>query len=152
MNIEDTINNNINTDWKPILIKLLQPYKNNINNKLINEINIHGVNKIFPQEKLIFSCFNYFNISDLKCLIIGQDCYHTTGKMFFHYQQKNVLKKLINIFKELDRTKNIEQIQIYRTEYFIIKYVFNCFRIFPNSHSYIWKDYINDIVKWIAKM
>ena len=162
MNIEDTINNNINTDWKPILIKLLQPYKNNINNKLRNEINIHGVNKIFPQEKLIFSCFNYFNISDLKCLIIGQDCYHTAGVAnglcFSHYQQKNnkLQPSLINIFKELDRTEkkhrtNPDLSDWARQGCLLLNMSLTVLESSPNSHSYIWKDYINDIVKWIAE-
>ena len=31
MDIEDIINKSVTTDWKPILIKLLEPHKNNIN-------------------------------------------------------------------------------------------------------------------------
>ena len=114
MDIEDIINKNINTDWKPVLIKLLQPYKKDINNDLNNEINEYTKKRIFPNENLIFACFNYFDIKDLKCLIIGQDCYHTegvaNGLCFSHYPQKNnkLQPSLNNIFKELNRTeKNI---------------------------------------------
>ena len=32
-------------------------------------------NKIYPENEKIFNAFNYFNKSDLKVVIIGQDCY-----------------------------------------------------------------------------
>ena len=161
MDIEDIINKNINTDWKPVLIKLLQPYKKDINNDLNNEINEYTKKRIFPNENLIFACFNYFDIKDLKCLIIGQDCYHTegvaNGLCFSHYPQKNnkLQPSLNNIFKELNRTeKNIrtnpDLSDWAKQGCLLLNMSLTVLQSCPNSHSHIWKNYVNDIVKWIA--
>ena len=116
MNIKNIIEENVITDWKEIIVKLLEPYENDINAKLDNEISKNGDKVIFPEINLIFDCFNYFNIDELKCLIIGQDCYHTrgvaNGLCFSHKAQKNnkLQPSLRNIFKEIQRTENATRV------------------------------------------
>lgn len=162
IDIEIIINNNINTDWKPILLTLIKPYKSYINDSLNKQINNYGKDKIFPIDNLIFSSFNYFNISDLKCLIIGQDCYHTTGVAnglcFSHYKQKNnkLQPSLVNIFKELNRNETNIRTNPDLSDWahqgcLLLNMSLTVTESRPNSHAHIWKNYLNDIVKWIAK-
>ena len=73
--------NNIQTNWKNVLIEISKNKKSkyvelceslNSQYKTCNELEI----PIYPPKHLIFNAFNYFNINDLKVVIIGQDCYH----------------------------------------------------------------------------
>ena len=85
--IEDSNNNKfdlvkivelLETDWKDIIlndenISILE----NINEFLNDEQEkFEGLQRIFPKQCDIFNAFKYFNISDLKIVLIGQDCYH----------------------------------------------------------------------------
>ena len=171
MNIQDIISENVTTDWKPILIKLLQPHKDIINLKLNNEYSTYDEKKIFPNKNLIFSFFNYFNIKDFKCLIIGQDCYHTSdvanGLCFSHYPQKNnkLQPSLVNIFKELNRNEkktrsNPDLSDWAKQGCLLLNMSLIVLQSTPNSHAHIWNDYshahiwndyLHDIVKWNAE-
>ena len=162
MNIQDIICENVTTDWKPILIKLLEPYKNIINLKLNQEYSTYNEKKIFPNKNLIFSSFNYFNIKDFKCLIIGQDCYHTlgvaNGLCFSHYPQKNnkLQPSLVNIFKELNRNEKKKRTNPDLSDWakqgcLLLNMSLTVLQSSPNSHAYIWNDYLHDIIKWISE-
>jgi len=161
MNIQDLINDTVSTDWKDILINILQSHKNDINTKLTKEFT-NNADNIFPKNELIFNCFNYFNIKDIKCIIIGQDCYHTrsvaNGLCFSHSQQKNnkLQPSLRNIFKELHRTENVFRQDPDLSDWakqgcLMLNMSLTVLEGKPNSHAYIWNSYINDIVKWIAE-
>tara|TARA_B110000444_G_scaffold141243_1_gene132483 strand:+ start:114 stop:785 length:672 start_codon:yes stop_codon:yes gene_type:complete len=162
MNIQDIICENVTTDWKPILIKLLQPHKDIINLKLNQEYSTYHENKVFPNKNLIFSSFNYFNIKDFKCLIIGQDCYHTygvaNGLCFSHFPQKNnkLQPSLVNIFKELNRNEEKTRTNPDLSDWakqgcLLLNMSLTVLQSSPNSHAHIWNDYLHDIVKWIAE-
>lgn len=162
MNIQDIICENVTTDWKYVLIKLLQPHKDNINFKLNQEYLTNGENKVFPNKNLIFSSFNYFNIKDFKCLIIGQDCYHTqgvaNGLCFSHFAQKNnkLQPSLVNIFKELNRNEEKKRTNPDLSDWakqgcLLLNMSLTVLQSSPNSHAHIWNDYLHDIVKWIAE-
>lgn len=161
MDIEKLINETVFTDWKDILIELIQPYKYNINELLNKEINFYK-NRILPDNNLIFNCFNHFNIKDMKCIIIGQDCYHTlgvpNGLCFSHNIQKNnkIQPSLLNIFKELYRTENITRINPDLSDWakqgcLLLNMSLTVLQSCPNSHKHIWNDYLHEIVEWIAK-
>ena len=67
----------INKSWVPIFEKYnisdILNKINNLNQEYIdNEFNI----EIFPKEENIFKCFQYFDISEIKIVILGQDPYH----------------------------------------------------------------------------
>lgn len=162
MNIENIINEYVTTDWKFILIKLLEPHKNNINFLLNEQYTSFSEKRIFPDKNLIFSCFNYFNIKDLKCIIIGQDCYHTkdvaNGLCFSHYPQKNnkLQPSLVNIFKELNRNEKNIRVNPDLSDWasqgcLLLNMSLTVLQSSPNSHAHIWNNYLHDIVKWIAE-
>ena len=79
----DLINqiNLITTDWKDILLNYSSSIEE-ISDTLTKENEKEKMNtlSIFPPKEKIFRCFNYFNISDLRVVIIGQDCYHGNGQ------------------------------------------------------------------------
>jgi len=67
----------INKSWVPIFEKYnisdILNKINNLNQEYIdNKLNI----EIFPKEENIFKCFQYFDISETKIVILGQDPYH----------------------------------------------------------------------------
>ena len=66
----------INTDWKEFIDELC--IKHNDFLELIE--NEYKQKTIFPEEKLIFNCFNYFNKNELKVVVFGQDPYHGCGQ------------------------------------------------------------------------
>lgn len=157
MNIKRLIEETVVTDWKDVLIELLKPYEDTINSKLAN----YDESEIFPEKQLIFNCFNYFNINELKCLIIGQDCYHTrgvaNGLCFSHNFQKNnkIQPSLRNIFKEVQRTENVVRVNSDLSDWakqgcLMLNMSLTVMEGRPNSHANIWLDYIHDVVKWIG--
>lgn len=158
MDIEKIINDTVTTDWKDILIELLEPYKTFMNNKL----NEYPEDKILPPKNNIFRAFNFFNIKDLKCIIIGQDCYHTknvaNGLCFSHNKLKNnkLQPSLNNIFKELNRTNNSKRSDPNLSDWaeqgcLLINMALTVLEGHANSHANIWKNYMNDILEWIGK-
>lgn len=105
--------NNIQTDWKDIILKWTKESKvlwDNIEQMYANELERHnGFLKIFPEEQNIFRCFNYFNLKDTKVVILGQDPYHgenqATG-LCFGVNDVKMPPSLKNIEKELVKDYN----------------------------------------------
>ena len=92
----------IETDWKSVLEKF--------DFSKINEYfqTQHSKLEIYPPKPLIFNCFNQFDISKLKVLIIGLDPYirkgQAMGMSFSVPEGVRIPPSLRNIFKEIDRT------------------------------------------------
>lgn len=154
--------NNIETDWKDILLSIIEPYANNIDKELNESKQKYTKNFIYPKEQDIFRCFNYFNVNEMKVLILGQDPYHTPnvamGLAFSCPNNVQMPPSLRNIFKELQRCYNGELrtntdlsdwskqgVLLLNTS---LSVVINT----PNGHSNIWKDFINDLLKYIGNM
>ena len=96
---------NIKTNWKDILSKL---DKKDLDKLL-------GEDKLLPEPNLIFRAFDFFNIEDLKVVIIGQDCYPTKGNAmgmcFSVPETQKCAASLRNIFKELHAEYGIARTQ-----------------------------------------
>lgn len=159
MDIKKLINESVITNWKDILINCIEPYEDIINTKLSNEY--ATTKNIFPDISLVFNCFNYFNVEDIKCIIIGQDCYHTpgvaNGLCFSHSQQKNnrLQPSLRNIFKELQRTEGFMRSNSDLSDWaqqgcLLLNMSLTVLEGTPNSHANIWSDFMNNVIKWIA--
>ena len=159
MDIKKLINESVITNWKDVLINCIEPYEDIINTKLSNEY--ATTKNIFPDISLVFNCFNYFNVEDIKCIIIGQDCYHTpgvaNGLCFSHSQQKNnrLQPSLRNIFKELQRTEGFMRSNSDLSDWaqqgcLLLNMSLTVLEGKPNSHANIWSDFMNNVIKWIA--
>ena len=108
----------IKTDWRKHLLNISK--QNEIKSKLqeteifINEKKklFKNVIGIFPPNNLIFNTFNFFNLSDTKVVIIGQDPYHQAGQAmglsFSVPENVKIPPSLVNIFKEIESDKLLE--------------------------------------------
>lgn len=94
----------LNTDWQTILSEELQkPYFNN----LLQEVEKEYQELVcFPPKDLIFSAFNYCDLSNLKVVIIGQDPYHGEGEAnglcFSVNDGVKIPPSLRNIYREIN--------------------------------------------------
>ena len=97
------------SSWKS-LIELYNLSNDNIYLHL--DSNDLDENIIFPSNELIFKCFEYFDISETRIVIVGQDPYHgdnqATGLAFGINNGITIPPSLRNIKKELMSDLNIK--------------------------------------------
>lgn len=153
MNIEKYIN----TDWKNVLLdESNKEYFKNLIMQLKNDYNKFIV---FPKKENIFECFNYFNIVDLRVVLIGQDPYHNdmqaTGLSFSVPKDVNIPSSLRNLFKELENDLNIKKYNGDLTNWakqgvLLLNRVLTVIKNKPKSHENIgWKIFTTNIIKFI---
>ena len=122
--------------------------------KLLDEGNI----KIFPEHENIFRCFNYFNLTDRKIVILGQDPYHgpdqATGLAFGINNKFQKPPSIKNIEKELLNDLNInlsdqtlekwakQNILLLNTSLTVIQGK-------PGSDMKLWSSFTNNIIDYI---
>ena len=79
---------------KPYFTKLMSAYSE-----------LKKSHQLFPPEPLTFNAFNYFDLAQLKVIILGQDPYYTlgyaNGLAFAVNADQPTPKSLQNIFKEV---------------------------------------------------
>ena len=87
--------NNIQTNWKNVLIEISKNKKSkyvelceslNSQYKTCNELEI----PIYPPKHLIFNAFNYFNINDLKVVIMDKIVITDQNKQRYLFQYRNI--------------------------------------------------------------
>ena len=93
----------ISNDWREALSEeFKKPYYKTLYEKVVEEYKTHP---IFPPSDDIFNAFNYTPLSDVKCVIIGQDPYHNVGQAhglcFSVKPDVAIPPSLVNIYKEL---------------------------------------------------
>ena len=156
----------INTDWSSLL---LQVYDNNVSDfelleKQLNKetIDFEGLKEIYPPENIIFKTFDFFNVNDLKVVILGQDPYHgpeqAMGMCFSVPNHIKIPPSLVNIYKEIKRCYydnyeipshgnlthwNEQGILLLNTSLTVRQSS-------PNSHLKYWRKITNDIIKTIS--
>lgn len=94
---------NIHKSWKPYLQEEFdKPYFENLLKQIKNE---YTQNQCFPDEKNIFTAFDWCPFDKLKVVIIGQDPYHGFGQAHgLCFSVNNGMAhppSLMNIFKEI---------------------------------------------------
>ncbi len=95
----------ITNDWADALKpEYKKPYYRDLYNK-INEEYANG-RTIYPPADEIFNAFHLTPLSEVKCVIIGQDPYHGEGQAhglcFSVRPQVDIPPSLVNIYKELN--------------------------------------------------
>jgi len=115
---------------------------------------------IFPEEKKIFRCFNYFDIEKTKVVILGQDPYHTkgcaTGLCFGVPNDKKIPPSLRNIKKELledvgKELKNTTLEEWAEQGVLLMNTAFTVREKCAASHMKIWKPFTKYIVELLKK-
>ena len=101
--------NTITTNWKNIIDKYDFSEINLFLNK--EEETFKDYLDIYPPKEKIFNCFNYFNVEDMKVVIIGQDPYirknQAMGLSFSVPKECKVPPSLKNILKEINSSLNL---------------------------------------------
>jgi len=154
-NINELINS-ISTDWKYILDK--NEYIEDVNTNMSIECNKYT---ILPQKKEIFNCFTFFNFSECKVVILGQDPYINTGEAhglsFSVPSGIRIPPSLRNIIKEINRTYdlNIGKEKSDLTNWakqgvLLLNKTLSVRLHNSNSHAYIWNNFTNNIIKYIS--
>jgi len=171
--MEEIIENNVTTDWKQIILSLID---NDINTMLNNHNDNYNEDfKIFPPNKLIFNCFNHFNLSETKVVILGQDPYHgedqAMGLCFSVPQNIKIKDKkfppsLKNIFKEIDSDQDIinnlkekTKIQLNHGDLtnwakqgvLLLNTALTVRERCPMSHTKYWKNFTDNLLKYISE-
>lgn len=122
--------------------------------KLLDEGNI----KIFPEHENIFRCFNYFNLTDTKIVILGQDPYHgpdqATGLAFGINNKFQKPPSLKNIEKELLNDLNIKLTdqtleKWAKQNILLINSALTVVQNKPGSDISIWSNFTNKIIEYI---
>lgn len=147
---------NIKTDWKDIIESVLEDFPNIFSELEHEKEEIDGLSQIFPPECDIFKAFSYFNIDELKVVIIGQDPYHgknqANGLCFSVNSGVKIPPSLRNIFKEMKNDCNIEEKKSGDLEYLakqgvlLLNNTLTVREKHPNSHLKIWKGFTQKII------
>lgn len=188
--MEEVINNFVNTDFKELLLKFNYDKINNIifykgsyynlcndDNKISTSMsNISLVSlesqesllsnsssdiiKYYPDKNNIFRCFNYFNISELKYIILGQDPYHNgqANGLAFSINDDNEKQpaslKIIN--KEYNRCMNTNIVLtdlsfIAEKGTLLLNTALTVEKGKPGSHTKLWESFTEFIIKELDK-
>ncbi len=153
MNFKD-----IATDWKQVLeLETNLPYWNQLQ-EVVSQA--YKQKDVFPPEKHLFAAFNYFDIKDLKVVILGQDPYHNFNQANGLAFSVNTLKlppSLKNIFKELKNDLDVTRTNGDLTDWaqqgvLLLNTSLTVIAHEPQSHSKIgWTLFTDDIIKYINK-
>jgi len=142
---------NIATNWKSIIEELLVKYPA-IHNHIENDT-------YYPEKDNIFRAFNYFNIEDLKVVILGQDPYHGENQaigLAFGVKCSKIPPSLKNIIKELQKYngKDLQDTTLEnwaKQGVLLLNYSLTVKPKTPGSNMKLWKDFINSILSKLDK-
>jgi len=142
---------NIHESWKPLFDK----YNFNLED-LYNSGDV-----VYPKQEYVFKVFE-MDVKDIKVLLLGQDPYHNpdqaNGLSFSVQPDMKIPPSLLNIYKELriefpERnytwfSGNLER-WFYKEKIFLLNASLTVVKNNPGSHMDIWKDFTNDVIKYI---
>lgn len=149
--------NNINTDWKEFI---QTEFKKGYMLK-IDEFLFESKELILPKKQDIFRCFNFFNISETKIVIFGQDPYHNENEADgLSFSVKNDVKtppSLKNIFKKLKNELGINRTSSDLKDWaeqgiLLLNTSLTVFKNKPSSHTKIgWFHFIKNVIDKLNK-
>ena len=146
--------------WNIILTDLIKKY--DIQNKLIKENEKYNSElNILPKPELVFNAFNYFDLKDLKVIIIGQDPYinenQAMGLSFSIPRGVKLPPSLRNIYKCIENTCNVSMdysngdlTDWAKQGVLLLNKTLTVFEKLSNSHKRVWKGFTNDIIDYIS--
>ena len=120
-----------------------------------------GLQDIYPQDELIFKTFDFFNIEDLKVVILGQDPYHgpnqAMGMCFSVPDNIKIPPSLVNIYKEIKNSypeyiipKSGNLTHWNNQGILLLNTSLTVRQSSPNSYSKYWRNITNDIINQIS--
>jgi uracil-DNA glycosylase len=161
-------NENIKQSWKSMFDKFLElceqnkKYKTALDSleEILNKYNTH---KIYPSQHHIFRAFEFFEVSECKVVILGQDPYHQPGQaMGFAFSVPDGIKippSLRNIYKEMVNdegcsltTEPVSGDLTYwaSSGVLLLNTALTVEDSKPNIHAKEWKPFTDFIIKWLS--
>lgn len=153
--------NALTTNWKNILLSIGSESIESINEFVLNEKKTYEPSVlIFPPEKCIFKCFDFFNFEETKVVILGQDPYINVGEaMGLCFSVPNDIKKkppsLKNIFQELENEFDVKRENYDLTDWaeqgvLLLNTSLTVRQYKSNSHQKVWRNFTDLIIKEIS--
>lgn len=158
----DDILHQVSTNWRDVLTTNYFEHKIYID-KVVQS---YEDGETLPRKDDIFCAFNYFDIDDLKVVILGQDCYHGLSKnkhplacglsFGVHEECKTLPPSLRVIFDELHHEYGVKRTCTDLSDWarqgvLMLNCALTVKQGKPNSHAKLWKPFINDLIKYIAE-
>lgn len=169
MDIKSVITQNVITNWKEVLLKIVtqnKNYTNKLNEFLDKEKEtFEGFAGIFPPQNLIFNAFNFFSIEDLKVVIIGQDPYHQKGQamgLSFSVPKtvrippslRNIIKEIKNEFEIYNNIElsslNGDLTHLANQGVLLLNTTLTVRESAPNKHKKPWNYFTYNVIKHIV--
>lgn len=150
--ITEVIHNNLISN--KIIDSNITDIIDNHRKNILNKYNLH----VYPCNKNIFRCFNYFDIIDTKVVILGQDPYHgnkqAIGLAFGIDNNNNKQPSLKNIEKELYNDLNImlsdKTLENWaKQNILLLNSSLTVIQGKPGSDILLWNDFTNNIINFI---
>jgi uracil-DNA glycosylase len=149
----------VHESWFPLFEKWSQ-YLDTILEEVYNPAKLL---ETYPSREQVFKAFE-LSITEIKCVLLGQDCYHGAGQaMGLAFSVPINIKippSLVNIFKEL-------QIEFPEREYsftngdltvwaaregiFLLNSALTVRESTPLSHIKLWEKFTNDVIRFILE-
>ena len=144
--------NNIKTDWRDFIIKLLDQNPQ-IQKSYDDECNTFN-EMVYPQINNIFRCFNYFDIAETKVILLGQDPYHGSnqaiGLCFGINHDQKIPPSLRNIMKKIPDCKTDTTLESWAKQgVLMLNSSLTVRHKCPASHMKIWQKFTSQIIKYI---
>tara|TARA_Y100000590_G_scaffold389536_1_gene464634 strand:+ start:1186 stop:1857 length:672 start_codon:yes stop_codon:yes gene_type:complete len=150
------MNINLQTDWYDLIKQILEDFPNILKDLEEEKQKYKDLAQIYPSECDIFRAFSFFNINELKVVIIGQDPYHganqANGLCFSVNDGIKIPPSLRNILKEMKNDCNIKEKTSGNLEYLakqgvlLLNTTLTVREKQPNSHLKLWKGFTERII------
>jgi uracil-DNA glycosylase len=154
--------NDITTDWYDKLVEIYENHKSNIEHTIKKD---ETVTDVYPARHLVFNAFKFFDMKELKVVIIGQDCYHSVAKnglplacgLAFSVPQEcaTTPPSLRVIFKELEHEYGIKRTNSDLSDWcsqgvLLLNCGLTVRKGTPNSHMKVWKPFTSALLTWLG--
>lgn len=143
----------IKLSWRELIEPIWNEHKDRIISYLSKE------DKFYPPADNVFECFKYFEVSELKVIILGMDPYINEGEAhglaFSVKYGKKMPPSLNNIFKELYREYGIQRTHKDLTDWaeqgvLLLNTALTVRAGSSGSHIKIWEPFMNDLISCIG--
>ncbi len=116
---------------------------------------------VFPPKDQVFRVFS-MPVEDIRLVFLGQDPYHGPGQahgLSFSVEKgvtippslRNFFQELRNEFPERNYTFSHGSLEAWHSRgIFLLNTALTVEQAKPNSHSHIWQDFTNDVIKYIV--
>ncbi len=161
INLKQIINETVKTDWKDLLLEIdteeLDEYLTE-RKDICDQLDFG----MFPPQDLIFNCFSFFDIKDIKVTVISQDPFIRPGQamgLCFSVPEKiKIPPSLRNIYKEISddleidtSERNGDLTHWAEQGILLLNSALTVMEGKPNSHQKKWTPYTNQLIKMISE-